>query len=322
MNTKHIVPALVFSLAVMLLTACEKIAIPREELTDSYDKVYLPAAARNPNMVTLKMTDSVFHIAYGASFGGYGTPAEDIKVEFALDDAKATAFNVANNTSYPLLPASCYEFTQVSAVIPKGAVSTSPLVIKVNPTHGMELFKEYIVAVTMHVNDATKTNESMLTAYYIVKASLLFSDFIDYSKGNWTIAGVSSEEPEEGATNGGMAIHAIDGQGSTFWHTQWNGGYAPPPHWLAIDMKESKTIHGLAFTGRQSTNTGKPNVVFVEVSDNGTDWTYAALLTLANINTEQKFWIASFPQARYVKITVLANFGNKEFTHLAELGVF
>lgn len=322
MNTKNIISPLVLSLAAVLFAACEKIAIPRDELTDSYDNVYLAAAARNPNEVTLKMADSTYEITYGASFGGYGYPAEDINVEFMEDAAKAAAFNQANNTSYPLLPASCYAFGELNAVIPKGSVSTRPLAVKVNPDKGMELFKEYLLAISIKNAGDAKMETSLQTAYYIVKASLDFTDFPDYDRSSWTVAGVSSEEPGEGETNGGLGIHTIDGNTTTFWHTKWDGGYATPPHWIAIDMGETKTIHGLSFTGRQSTNNGKPNLVQVEVSDNGTDWTDAGTLTLANTNAQQKFFVPSFPQGRYFRITVVTNFGNVEYTHLAELGAF
>ncbi|MDR6339311.1 hypothetical protein HNQ91_002362 [Filimonas zeae] len=309
--------------ALLLLSACEKIAIPNDELTPGYNKVYSAAAARNPNRVTIKMADTVYKLTYGASYGGYATPAADIQVQFAVDKEKAQAFNVANNTQYELLPEGCYQMGQLSSVIPQGGVSTSPLAISINPTKGMELFKEYIVAVTITaVKGEVAINESLQTAYYVVKASLDFSDFPEFDRSGWKVSGVSSEEPAEGEANGGLGLHTIDGKASTFWHTKWDGGFGTPPHWLAVDMGEVKTIHGLNFTGRQSTNNGKPNIVEVAVSDNGTTWTPAGMLTLANTNARQQFFVPSFPQARYFRITVAANYGNVEYTHLAELGAF
>lgn len=322
MNTKHIISSFAFVAAMSLLNACEKIAIPREELTPSYNQVYMAAAVRNPNTVTLKFTDTTYDITYGASFGGYGTAPQDISVSFTVDADKAAAYNTANNTSYPVLPAASYTIGDLNAVIPAGSVSTAPLAIKVNPKKGMVQFQDYILAITMQVKGDTKTNASLRTAYYIITATPSLSDYPAYSRTNWSIAGYSSQEPAEGATNGGLALHTIDGKLTTFWHTKWDGGNAPPPHWIAVDMGESKTIHGLIFTGRQSTNQGKPNTVQVDVSDNGTVWTFANTLTLANINDPQKLFVKSFPQGRYFRFTVLTNFGNQGYTHLAEIGAF
>jgi len=320
MNTRNIISRVAALLVVLLAGACEKVDIPREELTGSYERVYMAAAARNPNEVVLKMADTVYHVTYGASVGGYSAPVQDIEIQFVVDSAKVQAYNETNNTSYSLLPASCYELEQAHAVIPAGAVATEPLSIRVNPASGMELFREYLLPVSVSAD--TKINASLQTAYYIIKASLDFADFPEYDRSGWSILGASSEEPAEGATNGGLAIHAIDGATSTFWHTKWDGGYAPPPHWLAIDMGQTQTLHGLAFTGRQSSNNGKPHTVEVETSGNGTDWAPAGTLTLANSNAQQKFFLTAFPQCRYIRITVSANYGNVEYTHLAELGAF
>ncbi len=304
------------------ISGCKKVAIPREELTDSFNRIYIAAAARNPNITTLKMVDSTYTITYGATFGGYGTAPEDIELQFTVDQQRAEAYNKNNGTSYPLLPASAYQLKQSTAVLTKGTLSTAPLVLAINPTKGLDLFKEYIIAVTVTpTKSQVPVSESLRTAYFIVKGSLDFADFPEFDRSNWSILGVSSEEPEE-KSNGGLGIHAIDNNAATFWHTKWNGGYPPPPHWIAVDMGSSKMLRGLSFTGRQSTNNGKPNVVLVEVSTNATDWLALGTLQLQNNNTTQKFFLPSFQQARYVRIMVLSNYGNTEFTHLAELKAF
>lgn len=324
MNTNNRTFAWLASLAVALAgsTACKKVAIPREEQTDSFNRIYMAAAARNPNITTLKMLDSTYTITYGASYGGYGTPAEDIEVQFTVDAEAASAYNKTNGTNYPLLPASAYELKQSSAVLPKGGVATAPLALAINPGKGLELFKEYIIAVTLtSAKSNVPVSTTLRTVYFIVKASLDFADFPEFDRSSWSILGVSSEEPAEGS-NGGLGIHAIDNNTATFWHTQWNGGYPPPPHWIAVDMGAAKLLHGLSFTGRQSTNNGKPNVVLVEISTNATDWQALGTLQLQNINAVQKFFLPSFQQARYVRLMILSNYGNTQYTHLAELKAF
>lgn len=307
------------------MASCEKVDIPREEQTDSYDQVYMSAAVRNPNIVSLKMMDSAYSITYGGSYGGVGTPGQDIDIQFKVDEEKVAQYNAANGTSYSMLPASCYSFTAENATLATGTLSTSPLAIKVNPAEGMELFKEYLLAISIvSTKNDFKVNPSLRTAYYIVKASLDFADFPEFDRSGWSILAYSSQEPEEGETNGGLALHTIDGKLTTFWHTQWSPSNAAPPHWLAVDLGSSQIIHGLAFTGRQSTKSGKPNQVDVAVSTDGASWTAAGTLTLENINAQQKFFlpVTQFPEARYIRITVVSNYGNQGFTHLAELGAF
>lgn len=323
MKLNHIFSGGLALFAMACISSCEKIAIPREEQTDSYNQVYMSAAVRNPGIVTLKMLDSTYAITYGGSYGGVATPAEDIELKFTVDEQKAKEYNESRGTGYPMLPASAYSLSASTAILAKGTLATQPLAVKVNPTKGMDLFKEYLLAVSMSATkEGVKVNESLRTAYFIVKASLDFADFADFDRSGWSVPGVSSEEPAEGEKNGGLGIHAIDNKPSTFWHTQWDPSYSPPPHWIAIDMGTSKVIHGLYFTGRQSTNDGKPNRVLVEVSNNGTDWSPAGTLTLQNTNATQRFFLPEFPQARYMRIVVESNFGNTAYTHLAELGAF
>ncbi|RAJ08263.1 F5/8 type C domain-containing protein [Chitinophaga skermanii] len=323
MKLTYISRVLLATITLGWTTSCEKINIPKEDQVASSSQVYMAAAARNMNMPVLRMADTTYTITYGASYGGFEQLSHDINVEFINDTAKVTAYNTQYGTSYPQLPAACYSLESLSAVIPKGGVSTAPLAIKVNPNKGMVLFKDYLLAVSIkQVSNNVKLNTALQTAYYIVRASLNFSDFTDYNRANWTIAGVSSEEPAEGEENGGLGKHTIDGKTSTFWHTKWDGGFGTPPHWISVDMGEKKVIHGLVFTGRQSTNNGKPNNVLLEVSDNNITWTSAGTFTLQNINTAQRFFVTSFPEGRYFKVTVLSNFGNVEYTHLAELGAF
>lgn len=322
MTLNNITASLLLSVAVCLLTGCEKIDIPKEDHVSASSQVYMSAAAKNINTPVLRMADTTYNITYGASYGGYEKLAQDINIEFIDDVAKVTAYNAQYGTDYPVLPESCYQLETLNAVIPRGGVSTAPLVVRINPAKGMVLFKDYMLAISIkQVSNNVKLNTALQTAYYIVRASLDFSDFADYDRTEWSVAGVSSEEPAEGS-NGGLGIHAIDANTATFWHTKWDGGFGPPPHWIAIDMGEKKTIHGLVMTGRQSTNSGKPNSIRLDVSDDNTSWTDAGTFTLQNVNSPQRFFVTTFPEGRYFRITVLSNFGNVEYTHLAELGAF
>ncbi len=308
-----------------LLTGCLKdnTNLPEQNEADYY-QVYMPLAVQNPNEVVLKFGAEEQSFIYGANYGGFNYPGKDIPVEFSVQSSQVDSFNLQNGTQYELLPNGAYTLSEATAVIPAGELATKPLTIKVVPEGSMDLFKTYLLPVSLSLKGSDFTiNESLKTTYYLITASLSFSDFEDYNRNNWQVTEVSSEEPAEGATNGGIGASAIDGISTTFWHTAWANSSPGPPHHLIVDMGEVKTIHGLSFLGRQSGNPGKPETVTVETSMNGTDWEVAEILTLQNTNNLQKYFLRSgFKEARYFKIVVTTMFGGANYTHLAELGAF
>ena len=72
------------------------------------------------------------------------------------------------------------------------------------------------------------------------------------SHSGWTIAHVSSEEQ---AAEDGSAENAIDGQTANHWHTAWSSDPKPShPHYLAIDLGQSRSIHGMRYVPRNGQN--------------------------------------------------------------------
>lgn len=53
-----------------------------------------------------------------------------------------------------------------------------------------------------------------------------------FSRNNWTVLSVSDQT----ASDGGGMTKLIDGNLGTYWHSQWDGGNAPLPHWAIIDL--------------------------------------------------------------------------------------
>lgn len=68
------------------------------------------------------------------------------------------------------------------------------------------------------------------------------------TKTGWTIQSYSSQETSgEGAING-RASCTIDGNTSTFWHSQWSGTTAGFPHSIVVDMHKTENVTGFSFT--------------------------------------------------------------------------
>ena len=63
----------------------------------------------------------------------------------------------------------------------------------------------------------------------------------------WKIAYVDSEEQER---EDGSAENALDGNPSTYWHTQWSAAAPNHPHHLVVDLGKSQAISGLRYLPR------------------------------------------------------------------------
>lgn len=72
-------------------------------------------------------------------------------------------------------------------------------------------------------------------------------------KDSWQVVYVNTEEEGEG-----YADQMIDGEVSTYWHSQWQGTKAPFPHRVIIDLGEIQTIQGIRVRQRSA---GMPGCV-------------------------------------------------------------
>lgn len=314
----------VFTCCIFFLTlfACtDKFELPDQPLS-AYDKVYMPLAVNNPQVYTLKISDTAQEMVYAASYGGQDYPAADIQVTFSPDISLVDSFNKANNTAYTPMPEKSYSLSATTAIIHKGGLGTGPLIIavKTSGAGAIDVLKDYLLPVS--INSASqKINESLRTTFYKVRAQPNLADYPAFDRTPWKVLSFSSEEANgEGAGNG-RVINAFDNNPATYWHSQWQGASPGPPHFFVIDMGAIKEMHGLSFLDRQSDNAGKPQDVTVETSTDNITWTAAGSFTLANITDPQSQFLSSFRDARYFKLTVQSSY-NASYTNLAELNAF
>lgn len=117
----------------------------------------------------------------------------------------------------------------------------------------------------------------------------------------WKIDSFSTEEPSGEGANNGRAIHMIDGNEGTFWHTQWKGNKPPNPHTLVVDMNEMTLITG-ADLRRRSGNSDTKKVV-VEVSEDKENWVMVGTISEFNGN-DGSVRTEGVKAGRYVRLTV------------------
>lgn len=319
-----------FKLVLLLLVAdsfcsChDKVDLP-DQPTDQYTKVYMPQAVNNPLNYHFNPDDTTAaQIIYGADYGGVGYPNQNIQIQFGINTAVIDSFNTANNTDYALLPDKSYALGDSNTVIKKGALNTDPLKITLF-TKGEnapdDLGKTYILPVYIK-SASVNVNDKLRTTFYILSIRRDANDYKDFDRSNWKVVSFDSEEPTGEGVGNGHAINAIDGNSSTYWHTQWQAAQPGLPHYIIIDMGESKSVHGVGFLDRQDQNSGKPDAIEVSLSDDGEDWQTVLTTELANTTALQRILLDNFTSGRYVKLLVKSTYGETFYTHLAELYLF
>ncbi|UNK69930.1 family 20 glycosylhydrolase [Microbacterium sp. H1-D42] len=167
-------------------------------------------------------------------------------------------------------------------------------------------------AVTATLGDRTASDET------VIKSSLVpLTNRLDQSV--LSVVGVDSEETvgeQAGAAN------AIDGDPSTFWHTQWQGGAPEYPHWITLDLGAEYDITGFAYTQRAGQSNGRMKEFEVYVSDSAEEFGDAAYAgSFLDLTREQVFEFDKAARGRYLKLVGLSSISGNAFGGAAEISV-
>ena len=130
------------------------------------------------------------------------------------------------------------------------------------------------------------------------------------------VVACSSAEPGEGA-----AEHLVDGDPTTYWHSQYGVTLTKYPHTVTIDL--GRTVEGTAAAFRQrhyGTNGNIKDFRF-EVSLDGKAWETQLESSLKGGGSEQKFAFKNPVKFRYWRFTGLNEHGGNEFASLAEVAI-
>ncbi|MBK1827320.1 discoidin domain-containing protein [Haloferula rosea] len=115
------------------------------------------------------------------------------------------------------------------------------------------------------------------------------------------------------------ASHAADGDPTTLWHTDWTTGEKLPAD-LTIDLLGPKPILGLRCTQRKDMENGRVSAYEVEVSIDGSKWLKIATNgKLANSGNTQEIRFKDPIKARYLRLSILRDHGNRGFASMAEI---
>ena len=138
-----------------------------------------------------------------------------------------------------------------------------------------------------------------------------------YDRSGWRVHSVSDETASDG---GGMNT-VIDGNLSSYWHSQWSGGNAPLPHWLIIDLGKALNAAQIDLYRRQnSTDTKKVEIYLGDAPDADGAWTKIAE-TEVNANKMAVTPTDKTTQGRYLKLIFVSS-NRDPFTNLAEIYMY
>ena len=142
-----------------------------------------------------------------------------------------------------------------------------------------------------------------------------FAAFSDRSL--WSIVSCDSVQKGEGES-----ANAIDGDDSTYWHTQWQNGAPPFPHQLVVDFGKDVAFQGLIYVGRCGRDgaSGRIKDFEIYISKDGKNWgTPTKAGILENRGGVQRLRFDLPVTARYLKFIAKSDFQGKPWAALAEL---
>ena len=147
-----------------------------------------------------------------------------------------------------------------------------------------------------------------------------------YVSSNWKILSFSSQEPTGEGPPNGLATSIIDGNLSTFWHSQWSAATAAPPHTIVVDLRKTLSFNSFYYAHRSSGTRLIKNLYFDYSTDNVT-WKSAPgspfLLSKTNFG-KLTYNLGSTVTARYVRIgtkTTADVYEANTYAAIAEFGI-
>ncbi len=141
--------------------------------------------------------------------------------------------------------------------------------------------------------------------------------------------------PEQTATADSFQVgfepaKAIDGDASTFWHSEWNPVLVPLPHSIVIDLHAEYPVNGLAYIPRQDFYlgpglgvNGRVGQYLIQTSLDGQNWD--APCATGSFVDDSSTKTVNFPSTitRFLQLTATTEAGNRgQWTSAAEITIF
>jgi len=213
----------------------------------------------------------------------------------SVDESYVATYNQQHSTEFKLLPQAYYELPN-TVKLEKGKDQTQ---VDVKIKASSLPAGDYVLPVAL----STVSRFEISSSKVIPLVVRVMGNRLDRS--SWKVTANTEEPTGEGSGNG-VASCILDGNLSTYWHSQWNGGSHALPYEITIDMNGVHAIDHISFYQRQNQWYTDTKDVEVSVSADKSQWTVVGSFQLQKILDEQLFEVSSI-KARYVKLSVTSS---------------
>ena len=287
-------PEATYVLPLYLYSETDSVNADKSELFIRMTEVLTPALGFTSTAVApVSYTYGFGSETLEVSFGLDTDNSWDIECQFAAEPSYVDSYNAKNKTSYLLLPDGSYTF-DAAATLPSTSNSTN-LAVTVD---GSALTPgDYMLPIRL--TGASMFSVSEANAVYPLVVRVIGTRF---DRSGWSISANTQEPTGEGVGNG-VATCLLDGDLSTFWHSQWSGGSQPLPHEITVDMKKVVTLTNIGLIQRQHDSYRDVGGGEFFVSSDGSTWTSVGTFSAQQVLEEQIFTVTP-TQCRYFKVQI------------------
>lgn len=244
----------------------------------------------------------------------------DVSCQFAIDNNYIDSYNSINQTNYKPVPDNLVSITN-SMSLPQGT-SAQLLPIQISDVSTLPA-GDYMVPV--RISDVVPFEATSGNDLFVLTFSVTY--IIDRS--TWTAEANTEETSGEPSPNGFVNC-VLDGDPTTYWHSQWSGGNVNPPYEITIDTHDNDTHITSIGLLRRSTYlnvlsgdfyTSSDKVNWTKVGSFEYSWVGKADAADTKYDVVEKFSVTP-TTCRYFKIRMENDDINQNYTpvaHMAEI---
>ncbi|MDR0977204.1 MAG: DUF1735 domain-containing protein [Prevotellaceae bacterium] len=288
-------PEALWVLPLLLTSDTDSVNANKNELFLQIADIIMPAMGFVNNEVNIKQytVGAVSTLSEKAAVSLDMENKWDITCRFAVDDDYITAYNQVNGTLFQPLPAALYTLPE-SLSLPAGTTSSN-LTVPIDATTLSP--GDYMLPI--RITEVSQFSISPNKVVYPLAIRIMGNEL---NRAGWS-AEANTEEPSgEGAGNG-VAGCILDGNLSTYWHSQWNGGNHSLPHEIIVDAKQEYTFTQFAMSQRQNTSYTDTGGGEFLVSSDKVSWVKAGDFSMQKILDQQIFSVIP-TKGRYFMIRI------------------
>jgi hypothetical protein len=129
-------------------------------------------------------------------------------------------------------------------------------------------------------------------------------------------------DSEETTGETGYGENAVDGDPSTFWHTEWHGTSPGPPHEIILELLPPSTIKGFTYLPRQDeSDHGTIKEYEFYVSDDGRNFGQPVAKGAFEPGKKMKTVTFEAVKCSFIKLKAISEINGLPYTSAAEIGV-